>query len=111
MTTTRELIQRLVDAIETTESPGPSVYQMAVVDEARTYLAQPEWEGPTGPLVYDVLARRLRYESELAEPEPAGPTDDELDELWADIDGGGAIWAWQPYAREVLKRWGRQVPL
>ena len=43
----------------------------------------------------------------LAQPEPAGPTDEELDELWADIDGGGAIWAWQPYARAVLKRWGR----
>ena len=43
----------------------------------------------------------------VTQPEPAGPTDDELDELWADIHGGGAIWAWQPYAREVLKRWGR----
>jgi hypothetical protein len=47
-----------------------------------------------------------RAKAALAQSDPAGPTDEELDELWADIDGGGAIWAWQPYAREVLKRWG-----
>jgi hypothetical protein len=41
-----------------------------------------------------------------AQPEPQGPTDDELDELWAEIDGGGAIWAWQDFARAVLARWG-----
>jgi hypothetical protein len=41
-----------------------------------------------------------------AQPERQGPTDDELDELWAEIDGGGAIWAWQDFARAVLARWG-----
>jgi hypothetical protein len=41
-----------------------------------------------------------------AQPEPQGPTDEELDELWAEIDGGGAIWAWQYFARAVLARWG-----
>ena len=39
-------------------------------------------------------------------PEPVAPTDEELDELWAEIDGGGAIWAWQYFARAVLARWG-----
>jgi len=43
----------------------------------------------------------------LTQPEPQGPTDEELDELWAEIDGGGAIWAWQDFARAVLTRWGR----
>ena len=41
-----------------------------------------------------------------SQPEPQGPTDEELDELWAEIDGGGAIWAWQDFARAVLARWG-----
>jgi hypothetical protein len=48
-----------------------------------------------------------RASAALAQPEPEGVTDEELDELWAEIDGGGAIWAWQPYARAVLARWGR----
>ena len=39
--------------------------------------------------------------------EPQGPTDDELDDLWAEIDGGAAIRAWQDYARAVLARWGQ----
>ena len=51
----------------------------------------------------EVLQRRgLLVQSETEEP-----TDEELDELWAEIDGGGAIWAWQHYARAVLARWGR----
>jgi hypothetical protein len=41
-----------------------------------------------------------------SQPELQGPTDEELDELWAEIDGGGAIWAWQYFARAVLARWG-----
>ena len=44
------------------------------------------------------------------QPGPVAPTDEELDELWAEIDGGGAIWAWQPYARAVLARWGSPNP-
>jgi hypothetical protein len=43
------------------------------------------------------------------QPELQGPTDEELDELWAEIDGGGAIWAWQDFARAVLARWGRPI--
>jgi hypothetical protein len=48
-----------------------------------------------------------RTSTALAQSEPQGPTDEELDELWAEIDGGGAIWAWQDFARAVLARWGR----
>jgi hypothetical protein len=62
----------------------------ALVDEA-------PYESPT-----TCLARAA-----LAQPEAQGPTDEELDELWAEIDGGGAIWAWQYFARAVLVRWGR----
>jgi hypothetical protein len=45
-----------------------------------------------------------------AQPQPVEPTDAQLDELWAEIEGSGAIWAWQHYARAVLARWGRPAP-
>jgi hypothetical protein len=100
MTTTRELIRRLIDAMESTESHGPSADQMAAVDEARAYLSQPE---------------------------PAGATDEELlsmaDDSYLDRfffrrkrDDGTAVDvnAWEAsddqllaFARAVLKRWGR----
>jgi hypothetical protein len=61
----------------------------------------------------DATDRMTQYVAEaraaLAQPEPQGPSDAELDELWTDIDGGGAIWAWQEYARAVLARWGRRA--
>ena len=49
----------------------------------------------------------IRNLAALTHPEPVAPTDEELDELWAEIDGGGAIWAWQDFARAALARWGR----
>jgi hypothetical protein len=45
-----------------------------------------------------------------AQPEPVEPTDAQLDELWAEVEGSGAIWAWQHYARAVLARWGSPAP-
>ena len=47
------------------------------------------------------------WRDHATQPEPQGPTDDELDELWVTIDVGDNIWAWQNYARTVLTRWGR----
>jgi hypothetical protein len=41
-----------------------------------------------------------------AQPEPQGPTDKELDELFIDIDQGGEALSWRPYARAALARWG-----
>jgi hypothetical protein len=43
----------------------------------------------------------------LAQPEPQGPSDEELDELFTDIDQGGEVLSWRPYARAALARWGR----
>jgi hypothetical protein len=43
----------------------------------------------------------------LAQPAPEPPTDKELDDLWAEIEGSGSIWSWQHYARAVLARWGQ----
>ncbi len=56
-------------------------------------------------LLAEAAARALLAE---AQPEPVEPTDAQLDELWAEVEGSGAIWAWQHYARAVLARWGRQ---
>jgi hypothetical protein len=42
----------------------------------------------------------------LAEPEPKGPTDEALDELFTEIDQSGEPESWRVYARAVLARWG-----
>ncbi len=43
----------------------------------------------------------------LAEPEPKGPTDEALDELFTEIDQSGEPESWRVYARAVLARWGQ----
>jgi hypothetical protein len=42
----------------------------------------------------------------LDEPEPEKPTDEELDELFTEIDQSGEPESWRAYARAVLARWG-----
>ena len=39
-------------------------------------------------------------------PEPVAPTDEELDELFTEIDQSGEALSWRPFARAVLARWG-----
>ena len=53
----------------------------------------------------NALADRAR--ALLAQPEPEGPSDDELDELFTEIDQSGEALSWRLYARAVLDRWGR----
>ena len=61
------------------------------------------------------LAERLQKLNELADRARAllaeavaeGPTDEELDELFTEIDQGGECLSWRAYARAVLARWGR----
>jgi hypothetical protein len=96
-----------VEALEARHRPASKVYEISKPLQLTPEQAQQ---------VNDLLAPNSKptpnpsqTATALAQPEPQGhgPTDEELDELWADIDGGGAIWAWQPYARAVLARWGR----
>ena len=47
-----------------------------------------------------------RAEQALATPPPEPPTDDELDELFIEIDQSGESQTWRPFARAVLERWG-----
>jgi hypothetical protein len=57
-----------------------------------------------------VLRAMLAEAQPVSPPEPVEPTDAQLDALWAEIEGSGAIWAWQYYARAVLARWGSPAP-
>ena len=41
----------------------------------------------------------------LAQPEPVAPSDEELDELYFDIDARHVA-SWRHYARAVLAKWG-----
>ena len=56
----------------------------------------------------NALADRAR--ALLAQPEPEGPSDDELDELFTEIDQSGEALSWRLYARAALARWGRPTP-
>jgi hypothetical protein len=59
------------------------------------------WEGHEIDLV-------ARAHALLAQPEPEGPTDEELDELFTEIDQGGNALSWRVYARAALAKWGHQ---
>ena len=56
----------------------------------------------------DRLANRAR--ALLDQPVPEGPTDEELDELFTEIDQSGEALSWRLYARAALARWGRPTP-
>lgn len=48
-----------------------------------------------------------RAHAALAEPQPEPPTDEELWEVYDQMDGIAEDWAWTcDYARAVLARWG-----
>jgi hypothetical protein len=51
---------------------------------------------------------RSRTRATLAQPEPQGPTDEELDDLWDEVAGYYALYSEaKNYARAALIRWGR----
>ena len=64
-----------------------------------------DWQCETGDDRYEGLLDRAR--ALLAEPEAVGPGDEELDELFTEIDQGGECLSWRAYARAALDRWGR----
>ena len=55
---------------------------------------------------YDGGAVIQRARAALAQPEPVAPTDEELDELFTEIDQSGEALSWRAFARAVLARWG-----
>jgi hypothetical protein len=53
----------------------------------------------------------VRVDAALAQPEPQGPTDEEIMEVfWEHQNGLEELWAddWPAAARAVLARWGNQ---
>jgi len=48
-----------------------------------------------------------RARAALAEQETEGPTDEQLDELFVEIDQTGSPKSWRIYARTVLTNWGK----
>lgn len=83
----RTLLENLVEEVLDANQYKPPGVQRAI-DRACAALAEPEPEEPT----------------------PAGPSDDELDELFTDIDQSGEPESWRAFARAVLARWGRPAP-
>jgi hypothetical protein len=67
-----------------------------------------EWcieEYMTAPAEEDTLIQRAR--AALAQPEPQGPSDEDLDALFTEVDQSGESESWRTYARAALARWGR----
>jgi hypothetical protein len=60
-----------------------------------------------GYSLHELEALLRRADAALAEPEPKGPTDEALDELFTEIDQSGEPESWRVYARAVLARWGQ----
>jgi hypothetical protein len=59
-------------------------------------------DGTDAELIY-------RARAALAQPEPQGPTDEELDAVWDEEAGYFALYAEaERFGRAVLERWGRQ---
>ena len=55
----------------------------------------------------EIVAAALEQWGAPAEPVGDVPTDEDLDELFTEIDQGGEALSWRAYARAVLSRWGR----
>ena len=60
----------------------------------------------TAPAEQDALIQRAR--AALAQPEPEGPTDEELRELWQESWDTSEEYGAFRFARAVLARWGSQ---
>lgn len=63
------------------------------------------WE-PDAPRAKQLFRAAELLERLASQPVPEGPTDEELDELFTEIDQGGEALSWRAYARAVLARWG-----
>ena len=97
----RAELQRLVQAYDDHGGRWPQHHEDALheaVEAARTTLAQPE---PEGVGLTDGTRTWLPAAA-LAQPEPQGPTDEELWQIWHDVDGSIPT-----IFRAVLARFGR----
>jgi len=77
-------------------------------------VATPPPEAPTELPSLLTAALKLREENDLSRlfmpklsPPPEPPTDEELDELFIEIDQSGETQTWRSFARAALERWGQ----
>ena len=66
-----------------------------------------DWAERTSSHYYKQPDVILRARAALAQPEPQGPTDEDLDALFTEVDQSGESESWRTYARAALARWGR----
>jgi hypothetical protein len=59
---------------------------------------------------YDGSAVIAKARAALAQPESVAPTDEELDDLFTEIDQSGEALSWRAFARAVLAKWGTPQP-
>ena len=66
-----------------------------------------DWAERTSSHYYKQPDVILRARAALAQPEPQGPSDEDLDALFTEVDQSGESESWRTYARAALARWGR----
>ena len=71
-----------------------------LIDEAIYLGSLPYEQNPDPDLI-------VRARAALAQPEPQGPSDEDLDALFTEVDQSGESESWRTYARAALARWGR----
>ena len=62
---------------------------------------------PANELVARLMDAMANTAAALAQPEPQGPSDEDLDALFTEVDQSGESESWRTYARAALARWGR----
>ena len=87
---TADILTRAVDLLE---QHLPPLSKME--DKSEKYVI-------VSPEFYAAACLRMERRSK-----PVGPTDEELDELFTEIDQGGEALSCRAFARAVLARWGR----
>lgn len=98
--------QRLIDEFDEGETVADGI---ARVLEHLAYAFDVVCDGEGDSLVgvpvsvLDELAVELRN---VPDSEPKGPTDEELDDLFVEINQSGESQSWRAFARAVLARWG-----
>ena len=85
-------------------------YRALCAELATTLAERIDDKGDAGPYYTHAARLAARARALLAEPEPEGPTDEELDELFTEIDQSGEALSWRLYARAALARWGHPTP-
>jgi hypothetical protein len=81
-----------------------------LIQRARAALAQPEPVAPPMPMPGDAEGLAEVFWNRYEQPEPEGPTDEELYELWEREGYEGDFQDCRRFYRGAIARWGRPTP-